>query len=378
MRSAAFRLIGVLALVLPSALLAQGNVSTLGFGYPAGLLSTRALGTGGAIGEIDPLSVSNPASINNFGGSALYFQADPEYRTLHIGTASERTTIARYPLIVAAIPVTTDVMLGLSVSNLLDRSFETSARGSQLVGDSVVSSTNHFKSDGAIADLRLALGWNPVPWLKLGAAAHAISGDNRVRSTQVFDDSTRFARIVDTATVGYTGHAYSAGVEVIASKFWSLAGSYERGGALSLKRGDTTLANANVPDRIGMSVAYLGIRGSSVAVRTAKESWSRMAGLGSSGLRISDKWDTSVGADLLGPRLAGQNLQLRAGARFRTLPFGTTLSAVSEKSYSAGLGTTLARGRAAFDVTGIRATRDAGASGSETAFTLSVGITVRP
>ena len=379
MRTRSFPLLAIAALMLlPAAARAQGNLSTLGFGYPSGLLSSRALGTGGAIGEIDPLSASNPASILSFGGSALYFQLEPEYRTLHVGSATENTSTARYPLVAAAIPITQDVMLGLSVSNLLDRSFQTSTRGLQKIGDSTIATTNTFKSDGAIGDLRLALAWAPAPWLKLGAAAHAITGDNRVRNTQVFDDSTRFARLVDTATVGYTGTAYSAGFEVIAARDWSLAGSYRRGGPLSLKRGDTTIASAHVPNRVAVSAAYLGIRGSSIAVRTAKDSWTSLASLGSSALRISEAWDTSVGADMLGPRFGASALQLRAGARWRTLPFGTRTSSVSEKSYSLGAGTQLARGRAALDVTGIRAMREAGANLSETAFTLSVGVTVRP
>ena len=378
MRTCSFSFLAIAALLLPSAAHAQGNLSTLGFGYPAGLLSSRALGTGGAIGEIDPLSASNPASILSFGGSALYFQLEPEYRTLHVGSETEKTTTARYPLVAAAIPITTDIMLGVSVSNLLDRSFQTSTRGLQTIGDSTVGTTNAFKSDGAIGDLRLALAWAPAPWLKLGAAAHAITGDNRVRNTQVFDDSARFSRLVDTATVGYTGSAYTAGFEVIAARDWSLAGSYRRGGPLSLKRGDTTIARAHVPNRVAISAAYLGIRGSSIAVRTAKDSWASLATLGSSSLRITEAWDTSVGADMLGPRLGERSLQLRAGARWRTLPFGTSTSSVSERSYSLGAGTLLARGRAALDVTGIRATREAGANLSETAFTLSVGITVRP
>ena len=378
MRSYPLQLLAVAALLLPSAVRAQGTLSTLGFGYPAGLLSTRALGTGGAIGEIDPLSVSNPAALSSFGGSVLYFQAEPEYRTLHVGNASEKTSVARYPLIAAAFPVTKDVLLGLSVSNLLDRSFETMSRGVQTIADSTVATTNSFKSDGAIADVRLALAWTPRPWLKLGAAAHAITGDNRVSNTQVFDDSARFARLVDTATVGYVGSAYSAGFEVIAGRDWSVAGSYRRGGALSLKRGDTTLTRANVPDRIAGSVAFLGIRGSSIAVRTAKDSWSRMAALGSARLRITDGWDTSVGADMLGPRFGDRSISFRGGARWRTLPFGTSASSVSETSYSIGAGTLLARGRAALDMAGIRSTRSAGSNLSETALTLSVGVTVRP
>jgi hypothetical protein len=381
MRTPATRLLLAAILFVPAAASAQGSLSVLGFGYPAGNgQSTRSLGAGGALGEIDPLSVSNPASILSFGGAALYFQAEPEYRTLKSGTQTERTTIARYPLIVAAIPLRQNLMLGLSVSNLLDRSFETTSRGTQQIGDSILATSNAFKSDGAIGDLRLALAWAPLPWMHVGASAHAISGDNRVRNIQVFDDSTRFASLVDTATVGYTGNAYSAGIEVLAGKYFSLAGSYRKGGPLSLKRGDTTLANAHVPDRVAFSAAFLGIKGTTIAVRSAKDSWSNMQSLGSANLKITDSWDTSVGADVLGPRLGERMIQLRAGARWRTLPFGLPTSSVDEKSYSFGAGTLLARGRAALDIAGIRATRTATTASniSESAWTLSVGITVRP
>jgi hypothetical protein len=324
------------------------------------------------------LSSSNPAAISAFGGAALYFQAEPESRTLHLGAGTESSKIARYPLIAASVPIGETFMLGLSVSNLLDRSFETTARRSQVLADSAVLSTTVFKSDGAMADVRLGLAWSPMPWLRVGGGVHAITGDNRVRNRQVFDDTLRFASLVDTATVGYTGSAISGGFEAIIARAWSVAGSYRRGGALSLQRGDTTLSRANVPDHFGMSLAFLGIRGSSLAVRTSKDTWSRMAGLGSSNVRITDGWDTSVGADMLGPRVGARSVQFRAGARWRTLPFGTSTSSVSEKSYSLGAGTSFARGRATLDLAGIRAMREAGAGFSETANTVSVCVTVRP
>jgi hypothetical protein len=380
MRTTSTRLLLAALFLAPAAASAQGTLSVLGFGYPAGQMSTRSLGAGGALGEVDPLSVSNPASILSFGGAALYFQAEPEYRTLKSGNQSEKTTIARYPLIAASVPITPSIMLGISVSNMLDRSFETASRGTQQVGDSLLATSNSFKSDGAIGDLRLALAWAPLPWMHLGVAAHAISGDNRVRNTQVFDDSTRFASLIDTATVGYTGSAYSGGIEVLAGKYVSLAASYRKGGPLSLKRGDTTLATAHVPDRVGFSAAFLGIKGTTLAVRSSKDSWSNMQSLGSPTLKITDNWDTSVGADILGPRLGERVIQLRAGARWRTLPFGLPTSSVDEKSYSFGLGTLLARGRAAFDIAGIHATRTAVTTSniSESAWTMSVGVTVRP
>jgi hypothetical protein len=282
--------------------------------------------------------------------------------------------------VAAAVPISPSLFVGVSVSNLLDRSFQTTTRGSQVLNGTTIGSTNSFTSDGAIGDVRLALAWAPLSWLHLGVGAHAITGDNRLNSTQVFDDSTRFARVVDTTTVTYVGHAYSGGMELYAGSAGVIAASYRRGGLMSLKHADTTLRAARVPDRLALSAAYLGIRGTAISVRTAHDKWSNMQELGSTGLHVTDSWDTSVGADVLGPRFAGRALQLRAGARWRTLPFSTAATgAVSEKSYSFGAGTLLARGRAALDLAAIRATRDApNTTASESAWTLSVGITVRP
>jgi len=374
-----YRTLAALLVALPAAALAQGTLSTQGFGYPTGQLSTRTLGTGGALGEIDPLSVSNPSSLINFGGAALYFQAEPEYRKLSVNGRSESSTIARYPLILASVPITGSLVAGISATNLLDRTFTTVTRTTVNLSGTDIGSTNTFSSDGSIADVRLALAWAPKAWLHLGAAAHAITGDNRLNRTQVFDDSTRFARLVDTNTVTYVGNAFSGGVELYAGQQAVFAASYRAGGSMSLKHGDTTLAHAHVPDRLALSAAYLGIRGTTLAVRTAHESWSRMNGLGSAAVSIHDGWDTSVGADVLGPRFANHSLQLRGGGRWRTLPFGVGAQPVRERSLSLGVGTLIARGRAAVDVAGIRAARDAtGVNASESSWTLSFGITVRP
>ena len=184
------RLLLATLLVLPVAARAQGTLSTQGFGYPTGQLSTRTLGTGGMLAEVDPLSVTNPAALPNIGGSALYFQSEPEYRTLSVGGQSERTTVARYPLVAGTVPITSSIFAGLSVSSLLDRSFRTTVRGTDVIGGTALAATHVFSSDGAIGDVRLALAWVPRRWLQLGIAGHAISGDNRLSRTTTFDSAT--------------------------------------------------------------------------------------------------------------------------------------------------------------------------------------------
>jgi hypothetical protein len=380
-RTPAALLFAAMTLASPAVGRAQGTLSTQGFGYPTSGMSTRSLGTGGAITELDPLSSTNPAALPSIGGGALYIQAEPEFRQLNVGAGTETARIARHPLALIAFPLRPSLMAGLSLSNLLDRSFETNERRATTVGTEVRPTTNFFKSDGAIGDVRLALAWTPANWIRLGVAGHAITGDNRLRSTQQFDDSARFASIIDTATVTYVGTAISAGTALFIANSVGLAASYRKGGSMSVKHADTTLAKANVPDRMSFSIAYVGIRGTTIAVRTSKDTWSRMRGLGSPTLPISEDWDTSVGADVLGPRWGQRAIQVRAGARWRTLPFGLATSAVKEKSASFGLGTVFARNRIALDVSGIRALRDPVSSAvdlRETAWTISAGLTVRP
>ena len=277
----------------------SGHADVLGFGYPSGQQSTRSLGTGGALGEIDPMSSSNPAALLSAGGSALYFQAEPEYRTLSNPASSQRTSIARYPLVVATIPIRSNLMLGLSFSNFLDRTFETTSRGFQQIGDSTLATANSFKSDGAIGDVRVALAWAPLPWMHIGAAAQsrvitasATSGLRRQRG------SPRWSiRRPSAIRAMRTRRASSDGRQCV-----SLAASYRKGGgSRSARRHDP-----DQRERAGSRWLQRGVRrhqGHDRA-RVIEGQLVPDAVAWFTPSRITDKWDTSVGADVLGPRMA--------------------------------------------------------------------------
>jgi hypothetical protein len=369
-------------LSLPVVVRAQGTLSTQGFGYPTGEMSTRALGAGGATSDFDAFSSTNPASIAASLGSMLYVQMEPEYRHLtNDNGGNQKNVIARHPLAALAVQIRPNLFGGVSVSNFLDRSFETQERRTTVIADTSLATTNTFKSDGAIGDVRAGLAWTPTSWVRLGVAGHIISGSNRLRSTEAFDDSVRFAAIADTQTVTYVGSALSAGVQLFAGQVAAFAVSYRKGNSMSVKHQDTTLATANVPDGISLSAAFIGIKGSMLAVRTSRDSWTRMEGLGSDSLPITNSWDTSVGADVLGPHIGSHVLQLRAGGRWRTLPFGLVNSEIKERTYNVGGGTLLAQGRLGIDFAAIRSLRTPVASGvpfRESAWTMSFGVTVRP
>lgn len=357
---------------------AQSNLSSQGFGYPPGQFSSRAQGTGGAIAELDPLSPINPATLAVLGARTVFFQIEPEYRTVNGPNGAERTTTARYPLVFGAIPIGSSWMLSLGSSTLLDRTAATTLDASvPISGTENVATTTTSKVDGAMNDVRIAAAWTPATWLRVGVGAHAIAGHNRVTLEQTFADSAQFASFTQQRTLGFGGAAFSGGVELVSKSFnASLSGRW--GGNLHMSVEDTTLSSARVPNRFGVSVAYTGIASSSIAIRTSHDSWSSLEGLGSPGLKAVDAWDTSIGGDFAGPRFGNQIVFLRTGFRMRTLPFQAAGHDVDEKSVSAGLGSTFAANHVIADLALIRAVRSADIGANERAWTISIGISVRP
>ena len=377
---AARRAVGIALSIagLPLAARAQAGLSTQGFGFPTGQMSTRTLGAGGSLAEIDPLSPVNPASIALLGSRIIFFQVEPEFRTVTSARGSDATRTVRYPNVFGAIPVGGSVVISLGSSTFLDRTSETVFTQPQILspGDSVLMTTR-FTVNGAMDDVRLAGAWTPVSWLRVGVGAHAITGHNLVTVEQSFDDTVAFATSRQQRILSFSGAAASAGVQLV-SKYVTAAFSARQGGTLTMSAEDTSLTHARVPNRFGASLTYTGLANSFFSVRTAHDNWSALGGLGSSTLKGVDGWDTSVGADVSGPRLGSRPLVLRAGFRDRTLPFTAGGNTVTEKSVSAGLGTLFANGRVLSDLAVIRANRSAGLSASENAWTISIGLSVRP
>ena len=377
-RRVAFALLPVL-LLAPCAANGQSNLSTQGFGFPPGQLSARTLGAGGSLGEMDPLSPVNPASIALFGSRILFFQIEPEFRTVTTSAGTEQTTTARYPNVFGAMPIGGHLVFALGASTLLDRSATTSFSSAQAISatDTVAMRTT-YRIDGAMDDLRLAAGWTPTKWLRVGLGAHAITGHNLINLSQSFGDSTRFSAFSQSRVLGFSGSAVSAGAQLVTNSV-VVAASLRQGGPLHLNAQDTVLTSARVPNRYGASIAYTGIANSAVSIRTARDNWSSLGSLGSPGLTAVDAWDTSVGADIAGPKFGDKILFVRAGVRDRTLPFRTNGSEVVEKSVTGGLGTSLANGHVLADLAVIRANRTAGTVGaSEHAWTVSIGLSVLP
>src|SRR5688572_7810905 len=130
--------------------------------------------------------------------------------------------------------------------------------------------------------------------------------------------------------------------------------------------------------RLGVGIAYTGLRGAVIAASGEWQDWSKLDRLGSDQLTTFDAWDYGLGAEVRGPRWFGAEVPLRVGVRRRTLPFGAAGAEVRETSVAFGWGLTIAAGRAVADLGLSRASRRGEGGATESATTFSIGLIVRP
>jgi len=358
---------------------AQGALTTQGLGFPPGQISARSEGSGGATADFDPMTPINPASIAAVGSASIFLQYSPEFRRVTTGSTSANTMTARFPIFGAVIPVGSSWSASIGSSTFLDRSYETISQRRDVVGDitDTVDVTEELRVLGAINDVRLGLAWARSPKFRIGAGAHLFTGRNQVRLRQTYADSLGFFGHVQESSVAFTGVAGSVGFYFQPSRIIGFAVSARKGGELRAASGDTALGDARIPDRISAGVSYDGITGANISARVSRELWSSLGGLAGS-TETFDGWDASVGAEASGPRIMQRIITLRAGGRYRTLPFGFGGERVRETAFMAGLGVPLTRNRATFDFAVQRAMRDASGSVDERGYILSFGLRVSP
>ena len=372
--------VGCLAVVaVASRAAAQGTLGSQGFGYPPGQLSAYSRSLSGASAEMDPLSPINPAALSLMRRGGIYLQSEQEQRSLDAAGESSSTRSNRFPLFAAIVPVGPRGMIGLSFSTLLDRTWGTEIRSTQVFGADSAAYVERFSSAGALNDIRAAGSWALRDNLILGVGIHMFPGENRLRIERLYDDSLSFAPLRDSSNVNFFGTGVSGGVMWRPSRALTVGASGRFGGTLKLWEGDSVRSKADAPSRYGAAVRYDIVPGTGIALRADRTLWSQMNGLGSEQASAKDTWDYGFGIDALGPRLIGQQVTLRGGARRRTLPFSASNDDVRETAFTFGTGLPLIGGRAMLDLFGEHSTRKASdVDATEQSWTFGLGLTVRP
>ncbi|MEO7041842.1 MAG: hypothetical protein ABI035_06255 [Gemmatimonadaceae bacterium] len=375
----AFSICAVLVTTFSAAAVhAQGSVSLQGFGYPPGELSTRALGTAGALGDIDPRSPINPAALGVLPATQFYAQYDPEFRRVTSAGVTAGTTTSRLPNIGGVLPINDHFVIGFSAASLLDRTWETNRARVQVFGTDTIPFSERLKSNGALTDVRFALAYSPNSRVHVGVGVHTFPGSMQLTSNELFPDSTQYQSITQISEVSFSGTAYSAGAVIDVLPSLTVAFSGRKGGTSKMFANDSLLTTSHIPDSYSGSIAFTGIPGTTVAIRGQHDNWSQMTALSYSGATGVDANDVSAGVESNGPKLGGFPLLLRVGVRRRDLPFLVGTQTVQETSFGGGIGVPIAYDRVTFDIAALHTNRTGVAGVTERAYNLSFGLQVHP
>ena len=365
-------------LALPAVGVAQGTISTQGFGYPTGGLSTRAAAAGGGFAEFDFTSPRNPSSTLGWGRGGLYFQYEPEFRRVTVGPASDNTMTARFPIWMAGMQLGSRAMGTVTASTLLDRTWATQIRGGQILGPDSVGYEERVQSNGAINDIRIGVAYSVRPAFSVGVGLHGFTGENRMSLTRTFDDSLRYGTLSRELTIGYLGSAISLGATWRPHRQVALAASVRSGGSLDVRIADTLVASGSMPNRFGAGVRFDGFPGTSLAISVERTEWSSLGELSQTSLVANDSWEIGAGIETAGPKFRAVPVLFYLGYRKRDLPFSVGGEVVPETFYSGGAGIPLAGPRVILDMAIQRASRGPVTGVSEKAWIVSLGFTVRP
>jgi hypothetical protein len=227
----------------------------------------------------------------------------------------------------------------------------------------------------------LSAGWASNSTWRLGVGLHVFTGQNPVTVTQTYPNEpvSATAPFVQEEVYNYSALGASAGFEFRPTQYLSFAGSGLIGGRLLLRRADTTQTTGTVPPRLGGGIRYDGIPGVQLGFNAQWDGWSKMGDLGTPGLDPHDSWTLGVGLAADGPKFGGDSpVILHLGGSTRTLPFLAVNTLVRENLITAGLGLPFSFQRAMLDFAVQRAFRSAPPGFAESAWLLSIGLTVRP
>jgi hypothetical protein len=343
-----------------------------GIGFPGAPLSVRARALGGGVAAVDPYSALNPASVADLGNLVAAFSGAT---TLRRYTATGDTAIGglretRFPYGMFGGRITrTPVSFALNFSTYLERTYDVTSTGTQVLRGDTLQVTDRLGSDGAVTDLRGALAFRPWSRLLVGAAVHMLGGSSRLDVRRVFSDSA-YLSYVEQRRLVFSGFGVSAGVLLRPTRAIELAGAARLDGRLTSRVGGDSVGSDRLPVSFTAGLRLMPARGLRWSATATHRSWTRTQPDLAASTRAFDTWEAASGLEL-------GSLPLRLGVRYRQLPFSNVGTQPTELVFAGGSGVLFARGRAAMDFA-IERFRRSGGGADEQGWQFTAGVMVVP
>jgi hypothetical protein len=268
---------------------------------------------------------------------------------------------------VIAGPVTPRIVVGGGFSTYLDRSFGVVIQDTIDLRGVQQPITDEITSDGAIADLRLAVAARLSSRLALGVGLHRITGSTRVIAKRTFSDSLNYRTTTARDEVAYGATGGSASLLFDVRSDLRVAGWFRSDSKLRADVGGRTASENDLPLTYGTGVQWRAGARAAIAGTVMWRNWGSVHSLPNA----HDTFNWSLGGEIGSPASP-----FRLGLRGGQLPFGVG-KAPTEFGYSAGLGRQFSGGRGRLDI-GIERLQRTGAGLTERVWTVLLGLTVRP
>jgi len=363
---------------------AGAQVSQFGvraLGIPSLPIATRAEGTAGAFALFDAESALNPASIIGINRPTATFNITQNWRTSEnpFGTATGNDS--RFPLFLAAGAIGRRFTGAVSASVYSDRTFALGLEDTLVVSGRDVVAYDTLVSHGGISDIRVAGAYALTSRISVGVGLHLLTGSNRLEYRRRLVDSA-FASAIIASELSYSGLGASLGVTARPTAGLAVAGYVRLDGELSIDRDTTDVGAVTLPRTLGLGVQWIPTRRFALAGQALHQTWSRMdqdlKDRGGTGARNTLR--LAGGGEFIRDPVNPGRLPVRIGVRWGELPFPMTDAGTGGTEFALALGSgfTFAGGRGTFDVAVERVWREDGTAFRERAFSLKLGVGVRP
>jgi hypothetical protein len=342
----------------------QFGVSSLG--TPARQESVRARATGGAFTLFDEVSPLAEAPLADLERGMFGAQTQVTRRTVEYSEGgSHDLEDSRFPVLIAAGRTPWRLRIATGFATYLERSFTITRRDSVLLRGEMEPYEDEHKSDGNVADVRLALAGRPVKGIAVGGAIHLLTGSTQEEVRRRWDDSVAYRNTFELENVQYNGIGASFSTMLDLSRSLRVAGWGRLDRHLTTKARGRETATADLPAQVAGAAEWRPRPALRVAGAVRWAGWGSAPG-------GHDTFGWSVGAEAGSP-----SFPVRLGVRRDQLAFGPGPDAPTEFALAAGIARQFSEGRARIEIAVERVARS-GDGLEERLWVLNVGLVIRP
>lgn len=366
----------------PSAVHAQASVFGIrGLGLPGRMLSTRAVGTGGAFGLFDPESALNAGAFGYVAGMSVSFTGLQEYRSVSLETGDASLRGTRFPLASVLVPFKNfPMVLGMSVAGYANRDFSVVRSDTIDLRGVPVGISDTVLSEGGITDLRFSAAVRDIGPATIGASLHVLTGRDRITVRRGFEDTT-YIDVAQRSELSTTGIGFSVGTVItITPRFWASA-LVRNDGTQDVERDSVDVSSdLPLPWTFGGGLRWRPTGKLDIAVQGLYRTWSEAdsALLAVNAPGAANTIDLSIGMELVKNTRQPSHLPIRLGVHYVTLPFLVDREhQPGQFGASIGTGLRFAQQKAGIDVSVERIWRWGGGR-KENVWSIWIGGSVRP